>query len=293
MKSVGEKLRRARIERGIDLAKLASQTKIQQRYLEAIETGNTDALPSGFFYRSFVRQYATALGMNAAEIEAELDRLREAEAPTLNAALQEAEFPIKAPDPIVTASNKRYLRTGRWGVYMTSLVVVLAGCSAFYAWWHRLETAAASKHDEPSSEVSTPSAQPEAPRPATPPAVAQRTTPKSTTPPPQRVEAPPAETAIQQPVSADDRVVVRLAATEQTWVAIVADGRSIFQGILQPNQSMTLGGKVNARIRTGNAGGIEISWNGKALGALGPKGQVRTVVMTPENYRIIAPVGSL
>src|SRR5207237_56183 len=70
MKSVGEKLRRERIDHGIDLATLSSLTRISQRYLQAIETGNIDELPSGFFYRSFVRQYASALGLDTGEMEA-------------------------------------------------------------------------------------------------------------------------------------------------------------------------------------------------------------------------------
>src|SRR6266536_1878901 len=104
MKSVGEKLRRERVERGIDLPALSSKTRINQAFLEAIESGDTNKLPNGFFYRSFVRQYAVALGLDTVEIEQQLERIREGEKPFLAAAQQHAEFPVKTPDPIVTES---------------------------------------------------------------------------------------------------------------------------------------------------------------------------------------------
>src|ERR1035437_7876404 len=99
MKSVGERLSRERIDRGLDLASLATLTRISQRYLEAIESGDTSELPGGFFYRSFVRQYASALGLDPTGIEEDLERERQAEAQSLEAVLQRTEFPIKPQDP--------------------------------------------------------------------------------------------------------------------------------------------------------------------------------------------------
>ena len=58
MLSVGETLKRARLEQRLDLCTVAAQTKISVKYLEAIESDDRKKLPSGFFYRSFVEQYA-------------------------------------------------------------------------------------------------------------------------------------------------------------------------------------------------------------------------------------------
>jgi cytoskeleton protein RodZ len=303
MKSVGERLRRERIGRGIDLATFSSLTRINQRYLEEIEAGNTDNLPSGFFYRSFVRQYAAALELDMAEIEADLDRVRQAEAPALEGALKTAQFPIKAQDPIVSESNRRYLGTGRTWAYVVLLVAMLVGCSAFYAWWRRLETVAATK-EQTSTQTEPPAPAPNVPAtraveiqppPPHPPAASNPTPslplqPTATTPAPAASSVPQTKTPV---VTAGDRVVVQVAATELAWVSVSADGKSVFSGLMQPNQSMTLGGKERTQLKTGNAGGLAISWNGKTIGPVGPKGQVRTVLMTPESYRIIAPVGSL
>src|SRR5258708_23415419 len=75
MASVGELLRKARLERGLDLASRAAGTKIKEVFLAAVEADDRKKLPhGGFFYKSFVRQYAAALGLAYGELEAEVDR---------------------------------------------------------------------------------------------------------------------------------------------------------------------------------------------------------------------------
>ena len=56
--------------------------------------------------------------------------------------------------------------------------------------------------------------------------------------------------------------------------------------MMNPNETKTLAGKALAMVRVGNAGALAITWNGKNIGPLGPRGQVRTVVLTPESYKI-------
>ena len=81
MFSVGETLQRARLEQELDVATVAARTKINAKYLEAIEADNRGSLPSSFFYKSFVHQYARALSLDTKEIDAEIDRVLSADAP--------------------------------------------------------------------------------------------------------------------------------------------------------------------------------------------------------------------
>ena len=64
MASVGQKLKDARIAKGLTLDDLQQTTKIQKRYLIAIEEGNYDALPGKFYVKAFARQYAETVGLN-------------------------------------------------------------------------------------------------------------------------------------------------------------------------------------------------------------------------------------
>ncbi len=80
---------------------------------------------------------------------------------------------------------------------------------------------------------------------------------------------------------------LQLSATEPAWLSIVADGKQSFDGVLQPDQTKTLEGRRTARVETGNAGGVEVVFNGKSLGALGPHGQTRTVLFTKNRYQVL------
>jgi hypothetical protein len=84
-------------------------------------------------------------------------------------------------------------------------------------------------------------------------------------------------------------VVLKLSATERTWLSVSSDGKEIFAGILQPSESKTLTGLDRATMRVGNAGGIEVRWNGKVISPLGTRGQVLTIRITPEDFEIVPP----
>ncbi len=62
--SLGEMLRRARELRGLTLERIARETKIPQRHLEAFERDNLTAVPSGFYQRAELRTYAQAVGLD-------------------------------------------------------------------------------------------------------------------------------------------------------------------------------------------------------------------------------------
>lgn len=62
---IGERLREARVLRGLDLDEIADRTKIRVPFLRAMEEERWEQLPGPAYARAFLRTYADALGLDA------------------------------------------------------------------------------------------------------------------------------------------------------------------------------------------------------------------------------------
>lgn len=296
MLSVGERLKRARLKQGLDLSTVSAQTKISAKYLEAIESDDRGSLPSGFFYRSFVEQYAKCLSLDTQEIDAQVNRVLSADEPL---PLPGFESVVARNVPSITSAHRFHTRRSYTSV--ATLVLVLVGCSGVYAWWHGAlssmsltgvidnvrafrkpaigqsrPSAASAKIDEPAPKVVASNApqQESAPQPVPEPVVTR-----------ERAIAPASETSDSK--ASDYKVMLDLMARETTWLSVSSDGKPVFSGILQANQSKTVGGKQFAKMRVGNAAGIDVRLNGRLLGPLGARGQVLIVLFTPDTFQIL------
>jgi len=70
--SIGERLRLAREAKGMSLDDIANRTRIPIRHLQHIESEEWDALPAATYAIGFTRNYANAVGLDGAELAAEL-----------------------------------------------------------------------------------------------------------------------------------------------------------------------------------------------------------------------------
>jgi cytoskeletal protein RodZ len=281
MFSVGQRLRAARLDQGLDLEAVAARTKISEKFLKAIEADDRKSFPSGFFYKSFVDQYARALSVDAREIDEHINELLRAEAP-LPLPGQDG-LPIRRPSPLVVRSRGS---RNRMYVSLAMLVLVLVGCSGFYAWWHKqgvkLEPAAAPKTD-PGEKNSVPretsqQSREKAPEPAAVPVSLSSNEPKAG---PREIDASEPDA---QPAS---RLLVELIARQETYLSISSDGLMVFKGTLGANESKTVEGKEFAKLRVNNAAAIDVKLNGRAIGPLGAPGQFRIVVFTRDKFHVL------
>lgn len=71
MTELSNKLREARLSLGLSLDDLQTTTKIQKRYLQALEEGNYSIIPGPFYVRAFIKQYAEAVQLDPEELFAE------------------------------------------------------------------------------------------------------------------------------------------------------------------------------------------------------------------------------
>ncbi len=109
------------------------------------------------------------------------------------------------------------------------------------------------------------------------------------------VRTEPVPQTVSEPAVASEpetgAIHIELSAIQPTWLSISADGKTTYRGTLAAMKTMTLNGKEVAQIRTANAGGVNIIFNGRALGSLGRHGQSRTFVFTKSGYEVVQGVG--
>jgi cytoskeleton protein RodZ len=302
MESVGEKLRQQRVRQGLTLDDVSASTRISIKNLQAIENDELSGISSAFFYRSFVRQFAQRLGLDYDELAVAVQNWAGTmPEPTMPGQLQ-AAMP-KVP-PLQPTRPKNF----RWLFSFIALIAVLTGCSSLYGMWQSsrynlqasvssfVNSLAGNSQNRAAGDAIVRRSKRNSERRVTP--LPQRTTtsPVAAAFEEKRVSgAAPAEPIIATKPGAEaaSGFRVEVAAVEATWLSITADDKEIYSGVLETAETKSLNGQDSARIRTGNAGGVNVLFNGKTIGSLGPRGQVRTVLFTKDNYEIIEPAAHL
>jgi hypothetical protein len=95
------------------------------------------------------------------------------------------------------------------------------------------------------------------------------------------------ETAAQLPPNPDATVRVEITASEPVWILARSDGKFAFTGTMEANQTRSVEAVKDVVLRLGNAGGVNITLNGKPVGVVGPRGQPRTVQFTSGGFQIV------
>jgi cytoskeleton protein RodZ len=246
--SIGTTLAAARETAGLSLEDVAAATRIRRTLIMNIEDDDYSACGGDFYARGHLRNIAVAVGLDPAPLLAEFDAARPEAAPARATEVFEAE----------TTTWKERRGGPNWSAAMAAaLVLVIA-----YGLVQAFSGSGGGGHD-----VADPG----------------RTT-----------SAPPSTSAPVSPTpSGDDsavaqaprgKVTVAVRATDRSWVQVTTtSGQELFQGLLQPGQEKTFTDKTRLKLVIGNAGGVELTVNGSAIGAPGRRGQVARVQFTPED----------
>lgn len=263
MGSFGDKLRREREMRGITLAEMSESTKISTRHLESLEKEDFTSLPGGVFNKGFVRAYARFLGIDEDEAVADYAAVANEAAP------EEDKFPLD-----IHEEPNRELNPKKSNFPLIFALAALVGILIGYSAWSK------NKKIHPSIQETVSAASTVAPEPVSPVAATQQ--PLSE----QNSQAPTAKNVsadVPAPlkVKPERTFSVLIKAKEDAWISVMADGKMVAQGVLTQNRHKLIRAAKEITLRTGNAGGIELSHNGKALGPIGNESETRTLVFTP------------
>jgi cytoskeletal protein RodZ len=281
--TLGAYLRSLRDAKGSSLEDMARSTRVGIRHLEALEEERLTDLPSPVFVRGFIRAYCSFLRESP---ETALGHYQELAAE--RAAVESATAP---PRP-------RQTRAGGSVLLGLALLLVLGiGLVVLNLTVTRLaETPVAATKTSPQPVPVTapvPTPQPAPPgatgappvRPSSPTPAAEPARPASPPapgrPPTAAAPVPPAPTAAPKALPSSQRLVIK--AVEPTWVRVQTDEGRVAVELLPAGASREWTADRRFLLTIGNAGGVELTLNGRSLPPLGAKGTVIQRLELPQS----------
>lgn len=316
-RSAGDVLRQQREALGLDLDDVAAALRIKPDYLAALEAGRPDVLPGPTYAIGFVRAYSDHLGLDGSEI---LRRFK-AESAVLDAK-PDLAFPMPLGERSIPGTAMLLMALilvlcgyGTWYYLSTGersrpervaeapiglLPLPPAQRATEAAAPPTAETAtetqraapadtglrapdATGSEPGPTGEAAT---APTVPSPAQAPAALSGAAPtilpanalaSASLPTAPRAEGPRAYGI----VDGTARIVIR--ATADSWIQIRNTDQSLlFTRVLKAGESYLVPDRPGMLMRTGNAGGLEITVDGKPAPSIGPNGAIRNVLLEPQ-----------
>lgn len=238
----GEELRRERLIREVSLEEISAATKISIRLLTALESSDVKKLPAPVFTRGFIRSYSRHLGLDADEM--------------VNAYLADLT-PDKAGQGGVARRGglRARLFGGRRGAAGT-IVVSVTGILLLLGLIARPE-----RRSAPTAATAARAVAP----------VSFKNVAVSPGPAPRIQDEAPAPA---EPTPATSGVKMTLEFAEDSWTEVTADGVSVFSGLIRRGTTREFEAREGFRLTLGNAGGVRVTVDGRAMEPLGGAGQV-------------------
>lgn len=128
---LGDLLREARLEKGLELTDVAGLTTVRREYLEALEEGRYSELPEDVYTRNFLKLFAQAVGFDVVRAQ-EMYRSERRDAQLLDTTEQrlERDREIAATVPPAADGNRWWDAPGRgaprWGPLISTVLMVVA-----------------------------------------------------------------------------------------------------------------------------------------------------------------------
>lgn len=252
----GEQLRAARNARGMSLDEAARITCIGRSYLDALESGRYEQLPSPAYVKGIMRSYARFLGIPPEPLIDRYDVDLNLEEVTDDQTRESAHPPAKKPWPLL-------------------LIIGLIICAVYI--WAQRDTSL----DQPPS--------PAGPVMSVAVPVQGILPPRTSHALPVAPPAFPASTPSHKETQADTlpgagpkMAVLVVKVSNECSIIITIDDASPQQYDLKPGDQVEWMGERYFALEMTNAGAIEAELNGKQLPPLGKSGDPVTVVVTAD-----------
>lgn len=254
LETIGEFLKRVRETCGYSLEDLAGITKINLRYLEAIERDDFAKIPGEIFCHGFIRSYAKCIGISEEEISRRIREISKIEPHQAVHTQNQDNMAIR--NAVNKPGKARIMLPAAVGVILAALLLIL------FSGGRDNETIRNSKDIKGQEDV-------------------EKTADVEKIGDVEAVPAAISEVPPQVEKEDVEPVVLKIYARELTWISVRIDDKDTKEVLLKPGDGVMWNGEDNIIITAGNAGGIDLDVNGKTQEPLGKKGEViRGAVIT-------------
>jgi cytoskeletal protein RodZ len=249
-KLFGETLKKRREEMGHDLRQIAETLKIKHEYLKALEDEAIKKLPAEVYVKGYIHEYAKFLNIDPEPLIKSYNEFRAALQPQKNKA-PERESSQKSFRPV-------HILIPVFVLFCISIVILIKFSTSQkkpYATSYRdsKEITQTALHENKNVQK-------------------EQYTHLS--------EESEQKKNVQKATS---RKILEIYATDTTWILVTTDKIESKEMLLQPGESVTLRAKDCFSLKIGDAGGISLVLNGKAISTHGEKGQVVQLELTDRN----------
>jgi cytoskeleton protein RodZ len=263
LEQFGEELAQARLAKGISLIDISADTRINLKFLEAIEHGQFRILPQTYI-RAFLREYALILDLDPHDV---LQRYKIARQENPSRKSDEITTPSASPQTTVSVEDiknqhfvfsplQRNLAFGTFFALIVVLVIIVT----------KMNTNSGS--DKPVTEIPFDR-------------VVRENEALSLPAPSAPIDSVPVFIAQKK-----DSLRLVITTLDSVWISMLIDGVKGEEYLFAPNRKHMWVANERFVITMGNAGGATFQLNGKDIGPLGKRGAVvRNSVITEANLK--------
>ena len=276
LQEMGSHLRQLRQEQSMSLEEVAAKTKIQMRLLNAIESGQLEQLPEPVYIQGFIKQFADALGINGAAFASSFPTT-----PILR--------PVQRSWRNLPAAQLRPVH-----LYVIYVFLIVFAVNSLSYLMNRSTPSAFPNVEayQPPGTQPGQAVNPVASNQVFGPFSPAKTTATTSGKPNAVTPGLGLLTSPQNASSPDKPVRVSVILKAQSWIRVVTDGKTEFEGVLPEGTQRVWMAKEQLTLRAGNAGGVLVGLNEQQAKQLGDPGSVEEVTFEASANSAQLPSGS-
>jgi cytoskeletal protein RodZ len=237
IREIGSLFNETRHKKEITLEEVAAKTQIRLSLLKAIESGQIDLLPEPVYTRGLIKQFGDALGLNGKEIA--------------------NSFPLAYTPKLKKSAWINLRPTQVRPLHLYFLYIVLVICSVNYISYLLNQTTLKTTSETVYEQIDK---------------TIVSTSDRSSIP-----SSSVDRNANTNNSSLDQSLRVGIALKSSSWIKVVADGKTEFEGVMESGQQRTWVAKQQLTVTARNAGGVMVAFNDQKAKQLGKPGQPKEV----------------